>query len=33
VVIMMVFDFDRPARGLIHVPVQPLIDAQQAIPA
>lgn len=33
VVIMMVIDLDRPARGLIQVPVQPLIDARQGIPA
>jgi hypothetical protein len=33
VVIMMVIDLDRPARGLIQVPVQPLIDAQEGIPA
>ena len=32
VVILLVVDLDRPARGLIQVPVQPLIDAQQAIP-
>ncbi len=32
VVIMMVMDLDRPARGLIQVPIQPLIDAQQGIP-
>jgi hypothetical protein len=31
VVILLVVDLDRPARGLIQVPVQPLIDAQQAI--
>jgi len=29
VVIMLVVDLDRPERGLIQVPVQPLIDAQQ----
>ena len=28
-VIMLVVDLDRPARGLIQVPVQGLIDAQQ----
>ena len=32
VVIMLVVDLDRPERGLIQVPVQPLIDAQQGIP-
>jgi hypothetical protein len=32
VVIMLVVDLDRPARGLIQVPVQPLIDAAQGIP-
>ena len=32
VVIMLVIDLDRPARGLIRVPVQPLIDALQGIP-
>jgi len=31
-VIMLVVDLDRPQRGLIQVPVQPLIDAQQGIP-
>ena len=31
VVIMLVVDLDRPARGLIQVPVQALIDAQQGI--
>jgi hypothetical protein len=31
VVIMLVIDLDRPARGLIKVPIQPLIDAQQGI--
>jgi hypothetical protein len=30
-VIMLMIDLDRPARGLIQVPVQPLIDAQQGI--
>jgi hypothetical protein len=30
-VIMLVIDLDRPARGLIQVPVEPLIDAQQGI--
>jgi hypothetical protein len=28
---VLVIDLDRPARGLIQVPVQPLIDAQQGI--
>jgi hypothetical protein len=28
----VVVDLDRQARGLILVPVQPLIDAQQSIP-
>src|SRR3954447_3843370 len=32
IVIMLVVDLDRPARGLIQVPVQPLIDAAQSIP-
>ncbi len=32
VVIMLVIDLDRPNRGLIRVPVQPLIDAAQGIP-
>jgi hypothetical protein len=32
VVILLVVDLDRPARGLIQVPVQPLIDARQGIP-
>jgi len=32
VVTMMVVDLDRPARGFIQVPVQPLIDAAQGIP-
>jgi hypothetical protein len=32
VLIMLVVDLDRPSRGLIIVPVQPLIDAAQAIP-
>ena len=32
VVIMLVVDLDRPERGLIQVPAQPLIDAQQGIP-
>jgi hypothetical protein len=31
-VIMLVVDLDRPARGLILVPVQPLVDAAQGIP-
>jgi hypothetical protein len=31
-VIMLVIDLDRPARGVIQVTVQPLIDAQQRIP-
>ncbi len=30
--ILLVVDLDRPARGLIQVPVQPLIDAAQGIP-
>jgi hypothetical protein len=33
VVIMLVVDLDRPARGLIQVPVQPLVDAAQGIAA
>ena len=32
VVIMLVVDLDRPARGLIQVPIQPLVDAAQSIP-
>jgi hypothetical protein len=32
VVIMLVVDLDRPARGLVQVPVQPLTDALQGIP-
>jgi hypothetical protein len=32
VVIMLVIDLDRPASGLVRVPVQALIDVQQAIP-
>ena len=32
VVIMLVIDLDRPARGVIREPVQALIDAQQGIP-
>jgi hypothetical protein len=31
VVIMLVIDLDRPARGLIQVPVQPLVEAAQGI--
>ncbi len=31
VVIMLVVDLDRPARGLIQVPVQALVDAAQGI--
>ena len=31
VVVMLAFDLDRPARGLIHVPVQPLLGAAQSI--
>jgi hypothetical protein len=33
VVIMLVVDLDQSERGLIRVPVQPLIDAQQGIPS
>ena len=33
VVIMLVIDLDRPARGVILVPVQPLIDAAAGLPA
>ncbi|WP_027132954.1 bestrophin-like domain [Geminicoccus roseus] len=33
VVMTLVADLDRPARGFIQVPVQPLIDARDAIPA
>ena len=32
VLILLVIDLDRPARGLIQVPVQPLIDAAGSIP-
>lgn len=32
VVIMLVVDLDRPARGLIEVPTQPLVDAAQGVP-
>lgn len=32
VVMTLVADLDRPARGFIQVPVQPLIDAGEAIP-
>lgn len=32
VLIMMIVDLDRPSRGLIQVPIQPLIDAAQGIP-
>jgi hypothetical protein len=32
VVIVLVIDLDRPASGLIRVPVQALIDTQQTIP-
>jgi len=32
VVIMLVVDLDRPARGLVRISVQPLIDAAQGIP-
>jgi hypothetical protein len=32
VLIMLVIDLDRPARGLIHVPVQALLDALDGIP-
>ncbi|MFL5280897.1 MAG: hypothetical protein ACJ8AW_07820 [Rhodopila sp.] len=32
ILIMLVVDLDRPSRGLIVVPVQPLLDAAQAIP-
>ena len=32
VVIMLVVDLDRPARGLIQVSIQPLVDAAQSIP-
>ena len=33
VVIMLIADFDRPARGLIQEPVQALLDAEQGIPS
>ena len=32
VVIMLIVDLDRPSRGLILVPVQPLVDAARGIP-
>jgi hypothetical protein len=32
VLIVLVMDLDRPSRGLIQVPVQPLIDAANGIP-
>jgi hypothetical protein len=32
VVILLVIDLDRPASGLIRVPVQALVDTQQAMP-
>jgi hypothetical protein len=32
VVIMLIVDLDRPHRGLIQVPVQPLLDAAAGIP-
>jgi len=32
VVMLFVVDLDRPARGLIQVPVQALVDAQQSMP-
>jgi hypothetical protein len=32
-VIMLVVDLDQPARGLIRVPVQPLVDTLQGFPA
>ena len=32
VVIMVVIDLDRPARGSIQVPVQPLVDVGQSLP-
>ncbi len=32
VLIMLVIDLDRPYRGLIQVPVQPLVDAARGIP-
>ena len=31
VLIMLVVDLDRPGRGLIQVPVQPLLDAAQGL--
>jgi hypothetical protein len=31
-VIMLVVDLDQPARGLIQVPVAPLVEAAQGIP-
>jgi hypothetical protein len=32
VVVMLIVDLDRPARGLVQVPVQPLIDTVQSMP-
>jgi hypothetical protein len=32
VVMTLVADLDRPARGFIQVPVQPLIDAAESLP-
>jgi len=32
IVIVLVIDLDQPARGLIHVPAQALVDAAQGIP-
>jgi hypothetical protein len=31
-VLMLIIDLDRPARGLIRVSVQPLINTAQGIP-
>jgi hypothetical protein len=31
-VIMLVVDLDQPARGLIQVPLDPLVEAAQGIP-
>jgi hypothetical protein len=33
VVILLIVDLDRPARGLVQVPVQALLDAEQGIPS
>jgi hypothetical protein len=32
IVLMLIVDLDRPARGMIRVSVQPLLDAAQTMP-